>query len=62
LKVFVFDLDKTILVDDHNIHPKNIEAIEKLLLLGKEIVFASGRMLVSIQNLVKRCSFPYKIW
>ncbi|RKX38431.1 MAG: Cof-type HAD-IIB family hydrolase, partial [Thermotogae bacterium] len=54
MKVFVFDLDKTILVDDHNIHPKNIEAIEKLLLLGKEIVFASGRMLVSIQNLVKR--------
>lgn len=54
MKVFVFDLDKTILVDDHNIHPKNIEAIEKLLLLGKEIVFASGRMLVSIQNLLKR--------
>gem|GEM_PF-5088868 len=33
MKVFVFDLDGTILMDSHNIHPSNLKAIN--LLLGK---------------------------
>ncbi len=54
MKIFVFDLDGTILQDSHDIHPKNLEAIEKLMEIGKEIVFASGRMLPSIVKLLKR--------
>ncbi|MGJ8455154.1 Cof-type HAD-IIB family hydrolase [Pseudothermotoga sp. U03pept] len=54
MKIFVFDLDGTILQDTHNIHPANVEAIEKLMRIGKEIVFASGRMLPSIVKLLRR--------
>lgn len=54
LKIFIFDLDGTILQDTHDIHPKNLEAIRKLMELGKEIVFASGRMLPSMVKLLKR--------
>lgn len=54
MKIFVFDLDGTILQDSHDIHPKNLEAIEKLIELGKEIVFASGRMLPSMVKLLRR--------
>ncbi|MFN4191064.1 MAG: HAD family hydrolase [Pseudothermotoga sp.] len=54
MKIFVFDLDGTILQDSHDIHPKNLEAIEKLMELGKEIVFASGRMLPSMMKLLRR--------
>lgn len=54
MKIFVFDLDGTILQDTHDIHPKSLEAIEKLIGLEKEIVFASGRMLPSMVKLLKR--------
>jgi len=54
LKIFVFDLDGTILVDSHNIHPSNLKAINTLLEKGKKIVFASGRMLPSVRKLLKR--------
>jgi len=54
LKIFVFDLDGTILQDTHNIHPTNVEAIETLMRMGKKIVFASGRMLPSIVKLLRR--------
>ncbi|WP_281771415.1 MULTISPECIES: Cof-type HAD-IIB family hydrolase [Pseudothermotoga] len=50
----MFDLDGTILMDSHDIHPKNLEAIRLLLERGKEIVFASGRMLPSITKLLRR--------
>jgi len=54
LKVFVFDLDGTILMDSHNIHPSNLKAINLLLEKGKKIVFASGRMLPSVRKLLQR--------
>lgn len=54
MKVFVFDLDGTILVDSHNIHPSNLRAINILLNKNKKIVFASGRMLPSVRKLLKR--------
>jgi len=54
LKVFVFDLDGTILMDSHNIHPSNLKAINLLLKKAKVIVFASGRMLPSVRKLLRR--------
>ncbi len=54
MKIFVFDLDGTILQDSHNIHPISYEAIKELIKCGKEIVFASGRMLPSIKKLLAR--------
>ncbi|WP_448522827.1 Cof-type HAD-IIB family hydrolase [Pseudothermotoga sp.] len=52
--MFVFDLDGTILMDSHNIHPSNLKAINLLLEKGKKIVFASGRMLPSVRKLLQR--------
>lgn len=54
MNVFVFDLDGTILIDSHNIHPSNLRAINILIEKNKRIVFASGRMLPSVRKLLKR--------
>ncbi len=54
MKIFVFDLDGTILQDSHSIHPLNHKAIYELIKCGKEVVFASGRMLPSIQKLLSK--------
>lgn len=54
MNVFVFDLDGTILVDSHNIHPSNLKAINLLLEKGKKIIFASGRMLPSVRKLLSQ--------
>ncbi|AEH50468.1 Cof-type HAD-IIB family hydrolase [Pseudothermotoga thermarum] len=54
MKIFVFDLDGTILQDSHQIHPESYRAIKELIKCGKEIVFASGRMLPSIQKLLSK--------
>ena len=52
-RVFVFDLDGTLMNDEEEIPEKNLEAIRKLI--GRfEIVIASGRMLKSILNVERK--------
>ncbi|EKF50353.1 hypothetical protein H17ap60334_00405 [Thermosipho africanus H17ap60334] len=52
--VFVFDLDGTLLKDDYTISKNTIELIKELETHNQTIVFASGRMLVSIRKIVKK--------
>lgn len=52
--VFVFDLDGTLLKDDYTISKNTIEAIDKLSKQNHTIVFASGRMLISIRKIIQK--------
>lgn len=55
--VFVFDLDGTLLKDDYTISKYTIETIDKLEKQNHTIVFASGRMLVSIRKIIQKYFF-----
>ncbi|HIP92771.1 MAG TPA: HAD family hydrolase [Thermotoga sp.] len=52
-KVFVFDLDGTLMNDNEEIPEKNVEALKKLI-KRFEVVIASGRMLISILKVEKK--------
>ena len=44
IKLFVTDIDGTLLVPGKNISAKNIEAVHKMIAAGVKVVIATGRM------------------
>lgn len=52
--VFVFDLDGTLLKKDYTISTETIEFLKSLEKCGHKIVFASGRMLVSVRKVINK--------
>ncbi|SHH44743.1 Cof-type HAD-IIB family hydrolase [Thermosipho atlanticus] len=52
--VFVFDLDGTLLKKDNTISPNMVALIKRLDKNNHRIVFASGRMLISIRKIVEK--------
>ncbi|MBO8161904.1 MAG: HAD family hydrolase [Thermosipho sp. (in: Bacteria)] len=52
--IFVFDLDGTLLLNDYSISKNMIKIISNLDKKGHKIIFASGRMLVSINQLINK--------
>lgn len=61
LEAIVIDIDGTFLNSREEVPLENIRAVQEALGLGKIVVFASGRMHISIDNLVKKAlgrTFP----
>ncbi len=61
LEAIVIDIDGTFLDSKEDVPSENIRAVQEALELGKIVVFASGRMHISIKNLVKKAlgkTFP----
>lgn len=54
MKLFVSDLDKTLLNTDHLISAENMEALEELSDMGYELCIASGRAYNDILNKMKK--------
>ena len=52
--VFVFDLDGTLLLKHYKISKNMVEVINKLDKKGHTVIFASGRMLVSIRKIIAK--------
>lgn len=52
--VFVFDIDGTLIRNDYTISEKTVNAIKNLEKNGNVIIFASGRMLISVQKVIKK--------
>lgn len=61
-KLFVTDLDGTLLNSSHQISDKNLEALQMLKEADYDIAFCSGRVLKSVRNLGKKSKIkPYYI-
>lgn len=56
-KLFVTDLDGTLLSKDHKISSRNREALQMLVDSGYEIAFCSGRILSSVKSLAEPLGF-----
>ncbi|SHE80920.1 hypothetical protein SAMN05444392_103233 [Seinonella peptonophila] len=58
IKLFVTDLDHTLLDDDKDIHPRDRAAIDRLIDSGTEFAIATGRSEAEFQYIVDQLDHP----
>lgn len=61
IKMFVTDIDGTLLVPGKNISAKNIEAVQKMVAAGVKVVIATGRMYCAALPIAAQLGVPVPI-